>query len=102
MNSNTTITWQYAQSFNENEKKWEEVKTLLIAKTRVITKNALLTMIMIDDCCDATEMIKAIEAGDRSQYLYDRAKKAVDEAAALEEVGEIFYQAFGKALSKTI
>jgi hypothetical protein len=99
---NNTITWQYAQNFDENEKRWEEVKTLLIAKMRVITKNALLSMAMIDDCIECTDMVRAIESGDRSEFLYKKAKKAVENAASLEEAGEMFYKAFSIALNKKL
>lgn len=99
-NANNVITWNYATNFTENEKRFNEVMILLIAKVRVITKNPLLSMTMMDECTDAVQMAKAIENGDRSEYLYDRAKKAVDEAATLEEAGDVFYKAFGNVLRK--
>lgn len=98
--SKDTITWQYAQNFNENEKRWEEVRTLLIAKMRVITKNPLLSLTMMNDCIECSEMVQAIKDGDRSEFLYKKAKESVEDAASLEEAGNIFTKAFATAYKK--
>ena len=100
MKPETTISWQYATNFTENEKRWEEVRTLLIELNRTITKNALLTMTMIDECCEATDMIMAIEKGDRSEFLYKKAKEMADRVVGLEEAGNLFYKAFVNALKR--
>lgn len=102
MNNNSTINWQYATNFTENEKRFAEVKELMIAKMRTITKSSLLSMTIGEEAHEAYKMVKAIEEGDRSEFLYEKAKEAVDSAANLEEAGELFTRAFAKALSKKI
>lgn len=100
MKPESVIQWQYATNLTENEKRFNEVKELLITKMSIITKNALLTMTMMDECIEAYEMVKAIENGERGDFLYNKAKAAVEDAASLEEAGQIFYKAFAIALGK--
>lgn len=102
MSNIRTIEWKYATNFTENEKRFEEVKILLIEKIRIITKNPILSMTMMEDCIEAREMIHALEDGDRSEFLYKKAKEAVDSAICLEEAGNIFYTAISRVIAKQL
>ena len=86
--ANNTITWEYAQNFEENEKRWEELKTNLQLIVRVFSKNTILQVKLAHQYFEILEIYAAIAEGDRSEYLYKKAKDNVVDTERLEDVGK--------------
>lgn len=94
---NNTITWEYAQNFSENEKRWAELETAINDIVRVFTKNTMLQFMLMSQFLDILDMQVAIIKGDRSEFLYGKAKQVVEETINLESTGNSLKEAFLEA-----
>lgn len=86
---NNAITWQYAVNFNKQEERWNELKENLQSIVRVFAKNTILQLTHMEINLQTIDMIAFINDGDRSEFLYQKAKELVDDTATLEKVGSL-------------
>lgn len=94
---NTTITWEYAQNLNENEKRWGEAKKNLHVVINIFAKNTLLQLVSPNTYYEAISMNCALVENDRGEYLYANIVKLTNTVREIPAFNETYEKYFGKA-----
>lgn len=82
------INYEYALNFEDNERKYQEIKETISEAVLFFTQNTLLQFLKMDLMCEMIDIQVAIDNGERGDFLYNSALSKVEEFKEVKKTYE--------------